>query len=112
MCSVARNIDSAKNAFYEVCIRPAMLCNYEIWSLTQHLEDQLCFTEMRMLRYIYGITLQEHRTNKAIREQVGIEALNKYSDEKTKAPMVRPCMLKGGGGGDQTGHKKGHKHQS
>ena len=65
-----------KMLLYKVCIRPAMLYGHEIWPLTQRLEDRICTSEMRMLRYIQGISLEEHLRNEEIREKAGIEAIS------------------------------------
>jgi len=65
-----------KMLMYKVCIRPAMLYGHEIWPLTRTLEDRICATEMRMLRYIHGISLEEHRRNEEIRKEAGVEDIS------------------------------------
>ena len=65
-----------KMLLYKVCIRPAMLYGHGIWPLTNKLEDRLCATEMRMLRYIQSISLEEHKRNEEIRKQAGVEAIS------------------------------------
>jgi hypothetical protein len=65
-----------KMLLYKVCIRPAMLYGHEIWPLTQTLEDRLSTTEMRMLRYIFNISLKEHRRNEEIRGEAGVVPIN------------------------------------
>ena len=64
-----------KMLLYKVCIWPAMLYGNEIWPLTQYLEDRLSSSEMRMLCYIHGISLEEHRGNEEIPNLAQAEAV-------------------------------------
>jgi hypothetical protein len=65
-----------KMLLYKVCIRPTIMYGNEIWPLTKYLEDRISSTEMRMLRYIHGISLEEHRRNEDIRKLAGVEPIS------------------------------------
>jgi len=64
-----------KILIYKTVIRPALLYGNETWPLTKLLENKISSCEMRMLRYCLSISLEEHQTNKAIREKADVIAI-------------------------------------
>ncbi|AQK67802.1 Retrovirus-related Pol polyprotein LINE-1 [Zea mays] len=61
-----------KGKFYRTAIRPAMLYGAECWPTKRRHVQQLCVTEMRMLRWICGHTRRDRVRNDDIRERVGV----------------------------------------
>lgn len=85
-----------KMLLYKVCIRPTLLYGNELWPLTQRLEDRISSTEMRMLRYIHGISLEEHRRNVEIRELAGVEAISVLMRKRRLQWYGHVCRRKDG----------------
>ena len=61
-----------KMKVYKTVIRPVMLYGAETWSLRKKEEGILERTEMRMIRWIAGISLLERRESEGIRRMVGV----------------------------------------
>ena len=65
-----------KLKIYNTVVRP---CSYNVWlrtwALRKREEQQLGRTEMRMLRWMLGISLRERRRNDAIRAEAGVVAI-------------------------------------
>ena len=57
---------------YKTVVRPVLLYGAETWSLRKKEEGLLERTEMRMVRWIAGISLQERRESQDIRRMCGI----------------------------------------
>ena len=57
---------------YKSVLRPVLLYGAETWSLRKKEEDILERTEMRMVRWIAGISLLERRESEDIRKMCGI----------------------------------------
>src|SRR6218665_309346 len=53
---------------YKSMIRPVMMYGAEAWTLTRKEEELLERAEMRMLRWILGVSLRDRRRNEDIRE--------------------------------------------
>lgn len=91
---------------YKSVLRPVLLYGAETWSLRKKEEDILERTEMRMVRWIAGISLLERRESEDIRKMCGIgnirekarEARLRYyghiirrdDDEPVKKAMMMP----------------------
>ena len=91
---------------YKTVLRPVLLYGAETWSLRKKEEDVLERTEMRMVRWIAGISLLERRESEDIRKMCGIcnikekarEARLRYyghvirrdDDEPVKKAMMMP----------------------
>ena len=61
-----------KMKVYRTVIRPVILYGAETWSLRKKEEGLLARTEMRMVRWITGISLRERRESEGIRRMAGI----------------------------------------
>ena len=47
----------------------------ETWPLKKNEERLLCRTEMRMLRWVQGVSLKEHEKNEGVRQQAGAKSI-------------------------------------
>ena len=61
------------------------MCGSETWALRKSEEQQLDRTEMRMLRWMLGISLRERRRNDDIRAEAGVVAIS----EKIREARMR-----------------------
>ena len=61
-----------KMKVYKSVVRPVLLYGAEIWALRKKEEGVLDRTEMRMVRWIAGISLMERRKSQDIRRMCGI----------------------------------------
>ena len=64
-----------KIKIYTTVIRPVMMYGSETWALRKREEQKLERTEMRMLRWILGISLLERLENEEIRRSVGVRKI-------------------------------------
>ena len=62
-----------KGKVYESCVRSCMIYGSETWAMKKEHERQLQKTEMRMIRWMCGVSLRERKTNVELRDRVGIE---------------------------------------
>jgi hypothetical protein len=60
---------------YAVAVRSALLYGAETWPLRKEDIEKLERTQMRMLRWMAGISRSEGRTNDSIRSAFGIESI-------------------------------------
>ena len=58
-----------KHKIYKTVIRPTMTYGAECWTMKKKDEMLMNKTEMRMLRWIQGVSLREHKRNEEIRKQ-------------------------------------------
>ncbi|KAM3301760.1 hypothetical protein P3S67_016262 [Capsicum chacoense] len=61
-----------KGKFYRVAVRPVILYGAECWSVKNFHIQKLKVTEMRMLRWMCGLTRGDRVRNETIREKVGV----------------------------------------
>ena len=61
-----------KVKIYSTVVRPVLMYGSETWALRQKEESKLEGTEMRMLRWIMGISLLERLENDEIRRMAGV----------------------------------------
>ena len=61
-----------KVLIYKTVIPSVMLYGAEMWPLMDYLAERFSVCEMRILRYCLGISLEENRTNKSIREESNV----------------------------------------
>jgi len=79
-----------KILIYKTVVRPMLLYGAEIWPVTDNLAERVSVCEMRMLYYCLKVTLEKHKTNESIRQEVCECA---RTDEK-KATVVWTYMQK------------------
>ena len=66
---------------YTAVVRPVLLYGAETWALRKNEERQLERTEMRMLRWLMGISLREGRRNEDIRAEAGVVSIAEKARE-------------------------------
>ena len=64
-----------KSKIYKTMIRPVMMYGAETWTLTRKEEGLLERAEMRMLRWILGVSLRDKKRNEDIRETLGVACI-------------------------------------
>ncbi|KAF3634462.1 putative pre-mRNA-processing factor 6-like [Capsicum annuum] len=64
-----------KGKFYRVVVRPALLYGAECWPVKNSHIQKMKVTEMRMLRWMCGLTRGDRVRNKTIREKVGVTSV-------------------------------------
>jgi hypothetical protein len=64
-----------KGKIYKTMIRPVMMYRAEAWTLRRKEEKLLERTEMRMLRWILGITLKDMQRNENILKRIGVACI-------------------------------------
>ena len=62
-----------KGLVYSACVRSCMTYGGETWALRADHERKLGRTEMRMVRWMCGVSLKDRRTNKELRDSLQIE---------------------------------------
>ena len=70
-----------KGKFYKVVVRPALMYGSECWPITKAQEQKMKVAEMRMLRWICGLTLLNRITNEIIRSKVGLSSMEEKMRE-------------------------------
>ena len=65
----------SKGIIYTTCIRPAMLYGSETWPTKIEIEDirKIQRSEMRMLRWMTGVSLSERKSNECVRSMLTID---------------------------------------
>jgi len=56
-------VDAVKGKVYKTMVRPVMIYGAEAWTLRRSEQGLLERTEMRMLRWMLGITLKDRKRN-------------------------------------------------
>ena len=64
-----------KHKIYKTVIRPTMTYGAECWTMKKKDEMLMNKTEMRMLRWIQGVSLREHNRNEEIREAATVQPI-------------------------------------
>ena len=64
-----------KGKVYKTMIRPVMMYGAEAWTVTRREEGLLERTEMRMLRWILGVSLKDKKRNEDIRKTLGVACI-------------------------------------
>ena len=60
-----------KGIIYATCIRPAMLCGSETWPTKVEDIRKMQRSEMKMLRWMTGVSLSESKSNGVCEEHAG-----------------------------------------
>jgi len=66
---------AVKNKIYKCCVRSCMLYGSETWPMKVEHEAKLERTEMRMIRWMCGVSLRERQTNIELRSRFGVESI-------------------------------------
>lgn len=70
-----------KGKIYRTMIRPVMIYGAEAWTLKRREEELLERTEMRMLRWILGVSLKDKNRNENIRKAAGVACISEKARE-------------------------------
>ena len=65
----------SKGIIYTTCIRPAMLYGSEIWPTKIEDIRKMQKNEMRMLRWMTGVSLSERKSNEYVRNMLAIDGI-------------------------------------
>ena len=76
-----------KGKVYKTVIRPAMLYAAETWATTKRQEKRVAVTEMRMLRWICGVTRKDKIRNENIRGTTRVAQASKKITERSSAGL-------------------------
>ena len=63
----------SKGIIYTTCIRPAMLYGSETWPTKIEDVSKIQRSEMRMLRWMTGVSLSERKSNECVRSMLTID---------------------------------------
>jgi len=58
---------------YSSCVRSSMLHGSETWPIRKENEVALQWAEMRMVRWMCGVKLQDRVPSKGLRERLGLD---------------------------------------
>ncbi|KAF3675032.1 putative pre-mRNA-processing factor 6-like [Capsicum annuum] len=101
-----------KGKFYRVAIRPAILYGAECWPVKNSHIQKMKVAEMRMLRWICGLTKGDRVRNETIREKEGDhpskETTGEHAQKEKNGPRV-PARSRGRGRRNKRG-TNGHGH--
>ena len=67
----------AKGIIYITCIRPAMLYGSKTWPAKVEDIRKMQSSEMRMLRWMTGVSLSERKSNECVRSMLAIDDIAK-----------------------------------
>jgi len=65
-----------KGKVYVACVRSAMIYGSETWAIKADQEARFERTEMRMVRWMCGVSLRDKKSSAELRLQIGIEPIN------------------------------------
>ena len=71
-----------KHKIYKTVIRPTMTYRAECWTMKKKDEMLMNKTEMRMLRWIQGVSLREHKRNEEIRAAATVQPIATHLMQK------------------------------
>ncbi|KAI5728881.1 hypothetical protein M8J77_001642 [Diaphorina citri] len=71
-----------KGYIYKTVVRPAMLYGAETWPIKKRQEDRMNVAEMRMLRWMCGVTRMDRIRNTRIRGSVKVTEISKKVQER------------------------------
>ena len=80
----------AKGNNYTTCIRPAMLYSSETWPTKIGDIRKIQRSEMRMLRWMTGVSLSEKKSNECVRSMLAIDDIGEVM-RRNRPEMVWPC---------------------
>ena len=65
-----------KGKLYVTCVRSAMIYGSEMWAMTVEQSGRLERTEIRMVRWLCGVSLRDRVPSAELRERMGIESVS------------------------------------
>ena len=68
-----RRLRQAVGIIYTACIRPAMLYGSETWATKVEDIRKMQRSEMRMFRWMTGVSLSESKSNECVRSMLAID---------------------------------------
>ena len=71
-----------KHKIYKTVIKPTMTYGAECWTMKKKDEMLMNKTEMRMLRWVQGVSLREHKRNEEIREAATVQPIATHLMQK------------------------------
>ena len=71
-----------KHKIYKTVMRPTVTYGAECWTMKKKDEMLMNQTEMRMLRWIQGVSLREHNINEEIREAATVQPIATHLMQK------------------------------
>ena len=80
----------SKGIIYTTCIRPAMLYGSETWPTKIEDIRKMQRSEMRMLRWMTGVSLSERKSNECVRSMLAIDDVAEVMRMK-QVEVVWPC---------------------
>jgi hypothetical protein len=92
-----------KGKVYESCVRSCMVYGSESWPMKANHEAMLERTEMRMIRWMCGVSKMDRKTSSELRERLGVEAIGVvirrnrlrwfgHVERKENTDWVKRCM--------------------
>ena len=72
----------SKGRMYQACVRSVMLYASETWALREEDLVRLERNDMRMIRWMCGVTLRDRKSSEELRQRLGVES-------------IRECIRKG-----------------
>ena len=96
---------------YNTVVRPALFYGAETWATTRGQEARLAVTDMRMLRWMCGVTRREKIRNEHIRGTTRVVQASKKITEKT-TEVVRPCEENVRGAHSEKNARCGHTREN
>jgi len=66
---------AVKGKVYRTVVRPVLIYGSETWALKRREEERLERTEMKMLRWIFGLMLRDKKRNDDIRRILGVSCI-------------------------------------
>lgn len=64
-----------KGKFYSTVVRPAMIYGGECWAMKKVQQQKVHVAEMRMLRFMSGVTRKDRIENEYVRENLGVDCV-------------------------------------
>ena len=76
-----------KGKVYGACVRSLMIYGSETWAVNAEQEAKLERAEMRMVRWMCGVSLREKKTNAELRELGEYMGIEKISDAMRRSRL-------------------------
>ena len=84
----------AKGIIYTTCIRPAMLYGSETWPTKIEDIRKIQRSEMRMLRWMTGVSLSESKSNECVRSMLAINDIGEVMRRNRLERRDELCWIK------------------